>query len=333
MTKTEVRGGQVLDGSISLTADVVGTLPVANGGTGSTTASTGSGGVVLGTTPTFTTSIFAPLINGSAAASGTLTLIPTTNGTRGTIVFGNSPTMIYDDVNNRLGIGITPTAVFHSVGSQPASVGTTPGTAATDSFTVVGGAGGNSSIATTGVGGIGGDIAFTNGTGGVANSATTSGTGGAGGATTITAGTGGASAVTGGALSKGGIGGNIILQAGLGGAATVATTKNGGNGGAVSIRAGIGGAGASAAGTAGNLTFQTATLGGALSTKLTISAATMTLADNYDIAVGATNGTIIATLTTQKLGFFGKAPVVQPATPAATAAAIITALQSLGLVA
>ena len=37
MARTEVRGEQIKDASVSLTADVTGTLPVANGGTGSTT--------------------------------------------------------------------------------------------------------------------------------------------------------------------------------------------------------------------------------------------------------------------------------------------------------
>lgn len=37
MARTEVRGGQILDASVSLTADVIGTLPVANGGTGNAT--------------------------------------------------------------------------------------------------------------------------------------------------------------------------------------------------------------------------------------------------------------------------------------------------------
>jgi hypothetical protein len=40
MVATNVRGGQILDGSVSLTADVTGTLPVANGGTGLTSLST-----------------------------------------------------------------------------------------------------------------------------------------------------------------------------------------------------------------------------------------------------------------------------------------------------
>lgn len=37
MARTEVRGGQILDASVSLTADVTGILPAANGGTGANT--------------------------------------------------------------------------------------------------------------------------------------------------------------------------------------------------------------------------------------------------------------------------------------------------------
>lgn len=40
MARTEVRGGQILDGSVSLTADVTGILPVANGGNGVSTGPT-----------------------------------------------------------------------------------------------------------------------------------------------------------------------------------------------------------------------------------------------------------------------------------------------------
>lgn len=42
-----------------------------------------------------------------------------------------------------------------------------------------------------------------------------------------------------------------------------------------------------------------------------------TLADGVDIAVGTTTGTRIGTSASQKLGFYGKAPVVQAATIAA----------------
>lgn len=37
MARTEVRGGQILDATVSLTADVTGVLPIANGGTNSNT--------------------------------------------------------------------------------------------------------------------------------------------------------------------------------------------------------------------------------------------------------------------------------------------------------
>ena len=82
--------------NVSLTTQVTGTLPVANGGTGITslgtgvatflgtpssanlaaavTDETGSGALVFGTTPTFTTNITAPLHIGGTAVSSSLTL-------------------------------------------------------------------------------------------------------------------------------------------------------------------------------------------------------------------------------------------------------------------
>jgi hypothetical protein len=52
---------------------------------------------------------------------------------------------------------------------------------------------------------------------------------------------------------------------------------------------------------------------------------TFTIADANDIAVGTTTGTKIGTATTQKIGFFNKAPVVQP-----TAVADITTIATSG---
>jgi hypothetical protein len=52
---------------------------------------------------------------------------------------------------------------------------------------------------------------------------------------------------------------------------------------------------------------------------------TFTIADANDIAVGTTTGTKIGTATTQKIGFFNKAPVVQP-----TAVADITTVATVG---
>jgi len=69
---------------------------------------TGTGALVFGTSPTFTTNITTPLIYGSSASGGTLTLASTTNATKGKILFGTSA---YDEVNNRLGIATTSPGV------------------------------------------------------------------------------------------------------------------------------------------------------------------------------------------------------------------------------
>ena len=52
---------------------------------------------------------------------------------------------------------------------------------------------------------------------------------------------------------------------------------------------------------------------GTMSTRLTLQAATLTLADALNIAVNTTTGTKIGTATTQKIGFYNSTPVVQPA--------------------
>lgn len=52
---------------------------------------------------------------------------------------------------------------------------------------------------------------------------------------------------------------------------------------------------------------------GTMSAKLTLQAATLTLADALNIAVNTTTGTKIGTATTQKIGFYNATPVVQPA--------------------
>jgi hypothetical protein len=56
MARTEVRGGQILDASVSLTADVTGTLPVGNGGTGVSTLT----GLVKGGGTSAMTAVAAP---------------------------------------------------------------------------------------------------------------------------------------------------------------------------------------------------------------------------------------------------------------------------------
>ncbi|MBI3458654.1 hypothetical protein HY061_00085, partial [Candidatus Azambacteria bacterium] len=162
------------------------------------TDETGTGVLTFATTPTFTTNITTPLIIGGTSTTQSL-VYKTTTGVGATgadhifQVGNNGATEAMRILNNgNVGIGTTaPAALLHLVGSQPGSVATTPATAATDVLTMTGGAGGNTTIATTGVGGIGANFTLTGGTGGTANSATTSSTGGKGGAYTLTGGTGG----------------------------------------------------------------------------------------------------------------------------------------------
>lgn len=85
-----------------------------------------------------------------------------------------------------------------------------------------------------------------------------------------------------------------------------------------------------------------ATLGAVTVTTLGTAGA-VTLGDGNNIAVGSTTGTQIATATTQKLGFFGHSPAVQPTMGAATASgtygateqgmlqAVYNAVRALGL--
>lgn len=53
--------------------------------------------------------------------------------------------------------------------------------------------------------------------------------------------------------------------------------------------------------------------------------------DGRTITTGRTTGTIIATATDQKLGFFGHAPITRPAA-GSSASSVIAALQSIGIV-
>lgn len=76
------------------------------------TDETGTGALVFGTSPTFTTQITAPTVHGSASSGGSLTLSSTSNATKGNIIFGSAS--VYDQVNNRFGIGITsPITTLH----------------------------------------------------------------------------------------------------------------------------------------------------------------------------------------------------------------------------
>lgn len=87
-----------------------GTISLFGGATIS--ATTGTGVLVQGTTPTFTTSIITPLINGSTSSGGTLTIASTSNATKGKTTIDS--TLTVDGVNLRVGIGqASPGADLH----------------------------------------------------------------------------------------------------------------------------------------------------------------------------------------------------------------------------
>lgn len=248
----------------------------------------------------------------------------------GIAFIGDIDTGLYQIGANNLGLATGGTVAL-DIGNAaaPASVGTTPGTAAATLLTMAGAVGGASSIATTGVGGVGGGFALTGGAGGLAAGATTASTGGVGGALALTGGAGGAAndaANVG--TNIGGVGGAIALLAGTGGAAANGT-DTGGVGGALTLYGGTGGSGDT--GGVGGSVYVVGGAAGAGGAPATgdvhlgsIVAGTargviyvdtgMTFADAKDIAFNATTGTKIGTATTQKMGFWNHAPAVQPVT-------------------
>ena len=98
MSLTTVDGSLISSGAITLTTQVTGTLPEANGGTGVTT-STGSGANVLGTSPTLTT----PTISSLSSASATALTLQSAGTTAITV-----------DTSQNVGIGTaSPTSKLH----------------------------------------------------------------------------------------------------------------------------------------------------------------------------------------------------------------------------
>ncbi|MBI2597070.1 hypothetical protein HYW41_02850, partial [Candidatus Daviesbacteria bacterium] len=156
-----------------------------------------------------------------------------------------APVLFASSSTGNVGIGTaSPTSLLHVLGSQPASVGTTPGTAATTALTVTGGTGGNTTAGGTAVGGVGAGAVLTGGTGGgVPSGASQDRTGGAGGQLTLTGGAGGSisSLIN---TSTGGAGGSLVLTGGAGGSGSGSgnPTNTGGAGGSLELIGGQGGA-------------------------------------------------------------------------------------------
>ena len=173
-------------------------------------------------------------------AAGQISYFTSTNNISSNSLF------YFDSTNTRLGIGTgSPSATLQLAGSQPASVGSGNGTAATAVLSTTGPKGGNTTATGgTNTGGAGSTVTITSGAGGDATGATGTNTGGTGGSLALAAGAGGT--VGNNASATSGTGGAVTINSGAGGAG-VGSSANG-TGGAITIAAGAGGTGGSGSG-------------------------------------------------------------------------------------
>lgn len=110
-----VVGGALIVGTTTITGATNTNILYNNNGVAGEYTLTGTGAVVaMQTSPTFVTDATVPLVYGSTALGGSLTLRSTSHATKGLIYFGSAGTTVYDEVNDRFGMGITsPSSRFH----------------------------------------------------------------------------------------------------------------------------------------------------------------------------------------------------------------------------
>ena len=234
---TSVAAALTSSTGLPLTTGVIGTLPAANGGTGTAT-STGSGSNVLSTSPTLVTPLLGTPTSGVATnltglplTTGVTGILPVANGGTATatpaIVAGTNVTVSGTWPNQT--INATAAAAYTGPGATLVTTNTTftiPAGRTSIKATVVGGGAGSSSSIGGAAGGTaiiwltgltaGNTLTVTIGAGGTAN-------GGSGGTTTLASGTQTISSVT-------ATGGTFTGAGGIGSGGTVNIRGQGGTG-------------------------------------------------------------------------------------------------------